>query len=338
MGKKQSIFIASSVEGKKYLQAVQNEFFHDDFEIVPWYLLFTEPLEGNIECIEKLRDFDFAILILTPDDNIQSRGQNSPSPRDNLIFELGLLIGYIGRSRVFPLIPEKPIIKLPSDTIGTNPLLYHYSDKYTKIEEYQQAVSVACNIIRDKVENLGIRIPRIGENVKGYRSGIRLHDNIRFNEEEYRLEFRIGYCGDGHLLETHVTVHMDFILPAPPPYNRKRYWSTIDLALEYHPDIFLMSIFYHYFSDKSTIYRYLRDQMKFQKPRIESLDLHSIPHKIKVYVKGIDSETLTPQYNNKAYSFKDITSKEFKKFFDLDDSGEPNVESISWSDFNKLEP
>lgn len=40
--------------------------------------------------------FDFAILVLTPDDIVQSRSKELAGPRDNVIFELGLFMGNLG--------------------------------------------------------------------------------------------------------------------------------------------------------------------------------------------------------------------------------------------------
>ncbi len=50
--------------------------------------------------------FDFAVLILSGDDQVQMRQQQFDVPRDNLIFELGLFIGVFGGpDRAIPFAP-----------------------------------------------------------------------------------------------------------------------------------------------------------------------------------------------------------------------------------------
>jgi predicted nucleotide-binding protein len=57
---------------------------------------------SNLENLSRiLNDYDFAVIILTPDDVIISRGNQQKISRDNLIFELGLFMGFIGRNRAF---------------------------------------------------------------------------------------------------------------------------------------------------------------------------------------------------------------------------------------------
>jgi hypothetical protein len=68
---------------------------------------------------------DAAVLILTPDDRLsqQREGRWSeplPSPRDNVVFEVGLWIGALGRERVvFLHSAEEPLV-IPSDLAGVN--------------------------------------------------------------------------------------------------------------------------------------------------------------------------------------------------------------------------
>lgn len=162
--KKPIMFIASSKECKKYVEAMENEFFHDDFLVIPWYRLFDEPLSTTIEQFDEINNFDFATVIMTPDDITISRGENTFSPRDNLILELGLLIGSIGKNRVFPVVPKDMHIKFPSDLLGTNPFCFRFSRGYRRIRDFRQAVSVACNNIRDKIEFMGCKDSLIKDN------------------------------------------------------------------------------------------------------------------------------------------------------------------------------
>jgi hypothetical protein len=40
----------------------------------------------------------FAVLIITPDDVVSSRDIEAQAPRDNVMFELGLFMGRLGRA------------------------------------------------------------------------------------------------------------------------------------------------------------------------------------------------------------------------------------------------
>jgi len=57
---------------------------------------------ATIEILEReLDESDFAVVTLTPDDRISSRGKSTKAPRDNVLFELGLLMGSLGRERTY---------------------------------------------------------------------------------------------------------------------------------------------------------------------------------------------------------------------------------------------
>ena len=67
---------------------------------------------------------DFGVLVFTPDDKIESRSETQSGPRDNVIFELGLLIGSLGRNRTFVAHPRGKDINIPTDLIGTKRITY----------------------------------------------------------------------------------------------------------------------------------------------------------------------------------------------------------------------
>jgi len=71
--------------------------------------------EGTLESLAAtLDDFDFAVLVLTPDDLSISRGSSLPAPHDNVLFELGLFMGALGRQRTYILYDRTAELKLPS--------------------------------------------------------------------------------------------------------------------------------------------------------------------------------------------------------------------------------
>ena len=88
-----SVFIGSSTEGLDVARAVQYQ-LKDDAQVTIWNEAHF-PLSGSVleTLVNSLQQFDFAILILSADDLIISRGDASWSPRENVMFELGLFMG-----------------------------------------------------------------------------------------------------------------------------------------------------------------------------------------------------------------------------------------------------
>ncbi|MEK0447556.1 MAG: hypothetical protein RLZZ399_2877 [Verrucomicrobiota bacterium] len=78
-----------------------------------------------IEDLEaQLRVADFAALISPHDERVRSRSEGSNSLRDNLVFEVGLLMGALTRHRAFLVVPECFSPGIPTDLLGVTPLLY----------------------------------------------------------------------------------------------------------------------------------------------------------------------------------------------------------------------
>ena len=76
-------------------------------------------------------EYNFAIILFTQDDLTKSHGEEKPSPRDNLVFELGLFLGALGRERTILLI-ESGNIKIPSDLYGVMPKKFELPPKNSK--------------------------------------------------------------------------------------------------------------------------------------------------------------------------------------------------------------
>lgn len=112
------IFIGSSREGLEIANHLQVP-LQREYEVSVWS---QGVFDLSITTIETLvgaaKGFDFAILVVTPDDTREMRGASSSVPRDNVIFELGLYMGAIGRERTFVVKPMHQSIALPSDLLG----------------------------------------------------------------------------------------------------------------------------------------------------------------------------------------------------------------------------
>src|SRR4051812_12791577 len=91
--------------------------------------------------LEAVKVFDFAVLIWSADDAVNSKGQVQESPRDNVVFETGLFMGAMGRDRVFIVFDVAADLKIPSDFTGIT--LAEYDGVAFKTLGYS-AVQAAC--------------------------------------------------------------------------------------------------------------------------------------------------------------------------------------------------
>ena len=113
---KSVLFIGSSSEGLPFARAIRDE-LSKEVEVKMWDEAF---LPGDL-FLDRIRTFpyqsDFAILVLTPDDLVESRKTRAASPRDNVLFELGVFMSALGREKTFVVCTSKKL-KLPSDLAG----------------------------------------------------------------------------------------------------------------------------------------------------------------------------------------------------------------------------
>jgi hypothetical protein len=150
------VFIGSSKEGLKIAEAIQL-LLDQHCEATIWsqgvFGLSTGTLESLVLALDK---FDFAILVLTPDDMIVSRGHENQSPRDNVLFEVGLFVGGLGRNRTYIVYQRDSNIKLPSDLAGiTMPTFQVHSDG-----NLLASLGAACTLIKSEIEKNGVRVDK----------------------------------------------------------------------------------------------------------------------------------------------------------------------------------
>jgi len=103
MDLKPHIFIGSSREGIHVAKMVKIE-LSDIADCTIWEDAEFEFGKSAYESLSKMINlYDYAILIATPDDTVVSRTIKFDNPRDNVIFEMGLYSGRLGRSRAILL-------------------------------------------------------------------------------------------------------------------------------------------------------------------------------------------------------------------------------------------
>jgi hypothetical protein len=151
--RKPRLFIASSVESLSIAEAVNVNLDHE-FEITIWkngtFKLSSTAIE---DLVEKSSTVDFALFIFAPDDIATIRSRKEHIVRDNVIFEMGLFIGAIGKSRSFILKPRNQEMHLPTDLLGVTPADY---DSNRSDGDLVSATNRACSLIKSEVERIGL--------------------------------------------------------------------------------------------------------------------------------------------------------------------------------------
>ncbi len=149
---KPKIFIGSSTESLKIAYAIQENLEYDALCKVWTQGIFQ--LSGNAldNLVDASKECDFAIFVFQADDIVQIRDHTVKAVRDNVVFELGLFVGALGKERVFYLIPkDSNEIHLPTDLIGLNPGQYSPPDKD---EDLLAAIGPFCNRARRQIANI----------------------------------------------------------------------------------------------------------------------------------------------------------------------------------------
>lgn len=159
---KPSLFIGSSSEGIEIAEAIQLN-LSAYAEVTIWNQNVFELSQATLESLIKLLDrFDFAVIVLTPDDVLFSRERTFESARDNVFIELGLFMGKLGRERTFLIFDQDSKIKIPSDLSGITLAGFHGK----RIDENMSAaLGPACTQIKQHMRKINVRkvITNLGE-------------------------------------------------------------------------------------------------------------------------------------------------------------------------------
>lgn len=151
--RKPRLFIASSVESLSIAEAVNVNLDHD-LEVTIWTSGTFKLSSSTIEdLVEKSSTVDFALFIFAPVDITTIKNRKEHVVRDNVIFEMGLFVGAIGKSRSFVLRPRDIDMHLPTDLLGVTPADY---DANRSDGDLVSATNRACSLIKAEVERIGV--------------------------------------------------------------------------------------------------------------------------------------------------------------------------------------
>ena len=161
--KKREVFIGSSKEGLKYAEALRQAL---DIELARYGLTCTlwkdedvfflgkTTIESlNRKAAELVNCNGYAIMLITPDDKIEIRGEEKFIPRDNVIFELGLFMGRLGRERTFCVAPSNVNIKMMSDWAGVTNATYRYQ-KRPRTASMRNYLDSSIHAIRTAIDSI----------------------------------------------------------------------------------------------------------------------------------------------------------------------------------------
>lgn len=212
---KPTVFIGSSTEGLRVGQAIQL-----NLQNVAKVKLWSQGVFGlgqsNLEALLQAVDSsDFAVLVLRSDDEAVSRNVASPVSRDNVIFELGLFMGKLGRTRTFVVYDSGSSPKILSDLAGITFATFDGCD-----QDLVSAVGPACFLIQEAIRkqstpnevwysdwHLGQKVYH--EELSLYKGGSSLLSGVRKLEEvggDTQCFTVQGYNGQGfYWIEYHRT-------------------------------------------------------------------------------------------------------------------------------------
>lgn len=108
------------------------------------------PLEDLARQVDKA---DFGIALAEPDDLLFIRDQTRPTPRANVVFELGFFMSRLGRNRALLLVPRRDV-ELPSDWKGMTPIYYNHTED---LNELSTKVAPAVGQLKLIIQRLGVR-------------------------------------------------------------------------------------------------------------------------------------------------------------------------------------
>jgi len=175
------IFVGSSSAAKPIVHALDRN-LSPSAETRVWYHNVFVPSRTTLEGLDTVvrAELDGAVLVLTPDD-MRDRGQGPALvARDNVIFELGLFMGALGRERSFGLVCRHCAVDLPTDLSGVTWVTYldprHGSadppaNSVDELEALTLALRPAAEEILECIERArtpAVRAPGLPDLVKAY--------------------------------------------------------------------------------------------------------------------------------------------------------------------------
>ena len=155
------LFVGSSSESLEVAYATQ-ENLEDCTQVIVWTQgLFDLSRNFLDSLLDTLDETEFGLFVFAPDDLIRIRGHAVETTRDNVIFELGLFIGRLGRERTFIIMPKDIMdLHLPSDLLGINTATFARPENPRLLVG---ALGAACNKVRRAIQQVRTSNQKVGD-------------------------------------------------------------------------------------------------------------------------------------------------------------------------------
>ena len=153
-----NVFICSSSENLLIAEGIQLGLDHHASSVSVWTDQVFGPMKQTMEDLEReLQSADFGVAVVMDEDVTRSRKEQKSSPRDNVIFELGLFMGQLGRVRTVIVSPRSIELKMPSDLLGLKPLSFVPPSDPTNQRQLATALGPVCTQLKTFFRHLGPR-------------------------------------------------------------------------------------------------------------------------------------------------------------------------------------
>jgi hypothetical protein len=161
--KKPRLFVGSSTGSLAVAHALQENLEYD-VEVTVWNQgIFDLSASTLSSLLEAISDTDFGAFVLAADDIAEIRKEVRRVPRDNVVFELGLSIGGLGRDRTFIIAPRGvDDLQLPTNLLGITPATYEPNRQDGNLAA---ALGPAATKIKKAISRLGSVKPDTTEQV-----------------------------------------------------------------------------------------------------------------------------------------------------------------------------
>lgn len=151
--RKPSLFIGSSSEQLPLARLLRQRLV-SDAEVSVWDEgIFNTGNSTLIDLLAAIQSYDFAVFVFAADDLKTIREKQEYAVRDNVIFELGLFMGHLGKERTAWVVPKgSTAVHIPSDLFGINSPQFD-----TGMRNADAAAGHVADKIRTMIQQQGLR-------------------------------------------------------------------------------------------------------------------------------------------------------------------------------------